>query len=204
MKILKFSLGQLQANCYLIIKDNKCLIFDPGDSADFISEKIITLKLKPLGIFATHGHFDHILAVGELQRIFDIPFYLPKKDFFIFKRAKETADYYLKINSETVDPKKINFLINKKIKISNFLFKVIDTPGHTPGAVCYYFEEENFLLTGDTIFNNGVGRFDFSYSSKRDLKKSLNKLFKLQIKTVIYPGHGDLTTIKEEKNRNLI
>ena len=78
-------------------------------------------------------------------------------------------------------------------------FKIIKTPGHTPGSVCYYFEKEKIIFTGDTLFNRSIGRFDFSYSRKIDLADSLIALSKLPEKTVVYPGHGEATTIQAEK-----
>src|SRR3990167_3226287 len=95
MKIFTFPVGEMQANCYFIVNDDNCLIFDAGDSADFLLEEILRLKLKPLAIFATHVHFDHLMAVGEIQLSFDIPFYIAKDDLFLVKRVKETADHFL-------------------------------------------------------------------------------------------------------------
>ncbi|MEX1052336.1 MAG: MBL fold metallo-hydrolase, partial [Patescibacteria group bacterium] len=89
-KLQVFKVGALQTNCYFVIKEDKCLIFDAGDSADFILDKILELKLDPLAIFTSHGHFDHVMAVGEIQLSYDIPFYISKKDLFLLDRAKET------------------------------------------------------------------------------------------------------------------
>jgi glyoxylase-like metal-dependent hydrolase (beta-lactamase superfamily II) len=80
--------------------------------------------------------------------------------------------------------------------VSRLMFSVIFTPGHTPGSVCFYFEKEKLIFTGDTLFKDGVGRTDFSYSSRKDLENSLKKIFSLPKKTAVYPGHGGETTIK--------
>ena len=85
-------------------------------------------------------------------------------------------------------------------KIRAFKFNIIHTPGHTPSSICFYFKQEKIIFTGDTLFKRGIGRYDFSYSSKKDLKKSLKKLLKLPEDTVVYPGHGENTTIKDEKD----
>jgi glyoxylase-like metal-dependent hydrolase (beta-lactamase superfamily II) len=199
MKINKYSLGQLQANCYIVENENNCLIFDPGDSADFILNEINLKKLEPLALFITHGHFDHILAVGEIQLSFDIPLYVSKKDMFLLDRAKETADYYLGFKNEVIKPTEIKYFVSKRIKISTFIINVIETPGHTPGSVCFYFEKEKWLLTGDTLFKDGIGRYDFSYSSKKDIAQSINQLYMLPDDVIVYPGHGETTTIKNEK-----
>lgn len=205
MKIIKYPVGQLQANCYFVVEDDSCLIFDAGDSADFLLEETQRLKLTPLAIFATHGHFDHIMAVGEIQLSFDIPFYIAKEDLFLVKRARETAQYFLGQKLAIVEPKRIEDFNEGTFYVSSFTFQVLRTPGHTPGATCFYFEDKSWLLTGDTLFKGTIGRYDFSYSSKKDLYVSIHdKLFKLPDKTIIYPGHGEKTTIREENNSKTV
>src|SRR4030066_1402099 len=150
MNIYKYSLGQMQSNCYIVSFDDKCVIIDAGDSADFILNEIISKKLKPYAMLATHGHFDHLLAAGEIQLSYDIPFYISKKDSFLLKGAKETADYYLGFKNDVIQIKNIRDINSKEIKIKNLTIKVIKTPGHTPGSVCFYIEKEKLLFTGDT------------------------------------------------------
>ncbi len=207
MKVLKFSLGQLQANCYFLIKDNQCLIIDPADEASFILEELQRRKLNLVGILATHGHFDHIMAVGEIQKSFQIPFYIDKKDLFLVSRLKESAEYFLGYSPAIMPILKIkNLSIKNSLKIptsrqagKNFKFKIISTPGHTPGSCCFYFEKEKIIFTGDTLFHGSIGRHDFSYSNKDLLKKSLNYLLRLPEDIKVYPGHGEETTIKNEQ-----
>jgi len=196
MIIKKYSLGLLQTNCYFLVEDNDLILIDPGDEASFILEEIQRQKLNLIGIFATHGHFDHIGAVGEIQQSFNIPFYINQKDLFLVKRLNETAKYFLGYNPYFLPPKNIKKLNNKTFHVSRFTFDVISTPGHTPGSVCFYFEKEKLIFTGDTLFKDGVGRTDFSYSSRKDLENSLKKIFSLPKKTAVYPGHGGETTIK--------
>jgi len=203
MKINCFSLGQMQANCYFLIEDNNCLIIDPGDEADFILEKLQSQKLHLRGVMATHGHFDHVMAVGEIQKSFNVPFYISEKDMFLLDRVEKSAEYFLSHRPVILKPQKINQLkIKNSLKISNFKFEIIDTPGHTPGSLSFYFPEEKVIFTGDTLFKDGIGRYDFSYSSKKDLDNSLKELFKLPKNTIVYPGHGEETTIELEK-RNI-
>lgn len=199
MKILKYSLGQLQANCYFLIEDNNCLIIDPGDEANFILEEFQRRKLKLVGILATHGHFDHIMAVGEIQKSFNTPLYISKKDLFLINRVKKTAEYFLGYKPVVFKPKNIKFFNKKTFHISSFMFQVIQTPGHTPGSCCFYFANENIVFTGDTLFKDGIGRYDFSYSNEEDLKNSLKKIFLLPEEVIVYPGHGEETTIEKEK-----
>lgn len=202
MKTLSFSLGVLQTNCYLVVdKQNRCLIFDPGDEAVFILEEIQRRKLQPIAILATHGHFDHVMAVGEIQHSFSVPFYINEKDRFLLDRVEETAEYFLNYKPAILPIKNIkNLSIENSLKIGNWSLKIIFTPGHTPGSVCFYFEKEKILFSGDTLFKEAIGRYDFSYSSKKDLDNSLKKLLQLPPDVVVYPGHGETTTIAEARS----
>lgn len=201
MKIKKYSLGQLQTNCYFIIdENNNCVIIDPADEANFILEQIQINRLNVLAILATHGHFDHLLAVGEIQKSINIPLYISKKDLFLIDRLEETAAYFLGYKPHIIQPIKVNYLNDKRILISNFKFQILKTPGHTPGSVCFYLKKEKILFSGDTLFKNAVGRDDFSYSSKNNLIKSLKKIISLPEEVIIYPGHGEKTTIKLAKS----
>lgn len=199
MKILHFSLGQLQANCYFLIKENNCLIIDPADEASFILEELQRRNLKLVAMLATHGHFDHLMAVGEIQKSINIPLYISFKDKFLIERLEETAEYFLGYKPTILPIKNMkNLDVENSLKIENFKLKIIDTPGHTPGSCCFYFPKEKVIFTGDTLFKKGIGRYDFSYSNKGDLETSLKKIFKLPKKTIVYPGHGEKTTIAKE------
>ncbi len=197
MKIIKYSLGQLQANCYFLIDGQNGLIVDPADDAPFILEELQRQQLKLVGMLATHGHFDHVGAVGEIQLSLNVPLYIFKKDQFLIDRLNETAKYFLGYDPHFIKPKNIEFITNN-FSITDYELRIIKTPGHTPGSCSVYFKDENALFTGDTLFKEGIGRTDLSYSSKDDLKKSLKKIFKLPKGTVIYPGHGEDTMIEEE------
>lgn len=199
MKIMRFPLGQMQANCYFLIEDNQCLIIDPADDASFILEELQRRRLNLVGLLATHGHFDHVMAVGEIQLSLNVPLYIFKEDNFLINRLFETAEYFLGYKPHIIQPTNFKYLeIENSLKISNFEFQIINTPGHTPGSCCYYFKKENVLFTGDTLFKQGIGRYDFSYSNKKDLDSSLKKIFKLPGNTIVYSGHGEETTIEKE------
>lgn len=195
MEIKTFVLGELQTNCYIVISqnNNQCLIIDPADEANFISEQILRLGVKPAAIIATHGHFDHILASYELQMAFNIPFLVHEKDLFLVKNLQKNASFWTRRKIIEKSPEKIKFL--KPGNFIDFKLKVIHTPGHTPGGVCLYSKKEKILFTGDTLFTDGVGRTDLSYSSEKDLQNSLKKLSKLAPETKIYPGHGESSTL---------
>lgn len=199
MKILKYCLGQLQTNTYFLInKDNNCLIVDPADEVSFILEEIQRRRLRLIGMLATHGHFDHLMAVGEIQKTFNVPLFVSKKDLFLVKRLDETASYFLNYSTIIFPILKIRYL-NNFLKIKNYEINIINTPGHTPGSVCFYFKNENIIFTGDTLLKQNIGRWDFSYSDKKSLKKSIKKILSLPESVIIYPGHGEETTVKNEK-----
>ncbi len=185
MEIKRLRVGELQTNCYLVWnKSQDCLIIDPGDEADFITEEIINLKLKPQAILLTHGHYDHCLACLELKLNFNIPIYLDEKDNFLYQNASKSAEHW---SATKAFKQPLTTPLPKEIKLGEELIKVISTPGHTPGSVCFYAAPH--LIVGDTIFEDGVGRTDFSYSSASDLQKSINLIMSLPEDTLIYPGH---------------
>ncbi len=199
MKILTFPLGQLQANCYFVVNDKDCLIIDPADEAPFILEELQRRNFRLTGMLVTHGHFDHVMAAGEIQLSFPVPLYINSKDLFLIRRLKETAKHFLHYDPAVIEPTIIKNLENENsLKIKNFKLKIISTIGHTPGSVSYFFPGEKAVFTGDTLFRQAIGRTDLSYSSGEELAKSLVKLFQLPSDVSVYPGHGSVTTIGQE------
>lgn len=202
MEIKILILGELQTNCYLVYDQNtkQGIIIDPADDANFISEQVLSLKIVPTGIYTTHGHFDHLLAANELQLAFAIPFYVHEKDLFLVNNLAKNAAFWTKRKIIERSPKEVRPLrgqtSTRTVLGKDSPFQVIHTPGHTPGSICLHFPEENILFTGDTLFSDGVGRTDLSYSSEKDLALSLEKISKLPPKTKIYPGHGPSSTLQ--------
>lgn len=197
MQIKTLSLGQLKTNCYILYNDKNCIVVDPADDTNFISETIEKLDIKPIAIVATHGHFDHNLAAGELQLIYKVPYYIHKNDLFLLKEINSSVKYWLKINLQIFLPEKIKYLDeNTNLKLGTEKIEIIPTPGHTPGSIC--LKTTNEIFTGDTLFKGDIGRYDFSYSSKEQIKASLLSLMKLPKHLIVYPGHGETTTIGNE------
>jgi len=199
--IEKLIVGSLSTNCYLYyLKSKNCIIIDPGDDAEYIIDTISRLQLNPLAIIATHGHFDHILAVNQLKKTFGISFCCNKNDQFLVNSMKKRATRWLPRKIYEQNPK-IDINLQKNYKIEDISFTILSTPGHTPGSICLYIKKDNILFSGDTIFSEGaVGRYDFSYSNKLDLEKSIHLILQLSNQTKIYPGHGENTYVKKEKN----
>ncbi|MDO8551124.1 MAG: MBL fold metallo-hydrolase [bacterium] len=199
MKIEKLTLGQLATNCYLVYdeKSREAVVVDPADEGSFIIQRITDLHLQPKIIIATHGHFDHLLGGTEVKLAFDIPFVIHRADLEILKRTQSTAKHFLGMACDP--PPMIDKFIhdNDKISFGAEELKVIETPGHTPGSISLY--TPHFLLSGDTLFSSHVGRTDTHYGSKTTILNSIgNKLFKLPPETLVFPGHGQTTTIKAE------
>lgn len=196
--VRRLPVGQLQTNCYLVIDESKCIIIDPGDDADYIQRIIADEGVQPLTIVATHGHYDHILAVSELKLAYGIPFLMHKKDEFLLSRMNASAKRFSKIKSDP--PPKVDQYLTKdfKLTITHYSLFIIHTPGHTPGSISLYNKETKSVFVGDLIFDGGgVGRTDFAYSSSDDLKNSVKKILKFPPKTKVYSGHGNETTIKK-------
>lgn len=211
MQIKKFSLGALQTNCYLVWDSGEGVIIDPADTGEFIAEKIHDLKFTPKAVIATHGHFDHILGAGELQMIINAPFFINKNDMSLLEKMNQSASHWLRQSITKPPPNKIQFLKeNDLIHCGEVNFRVITTPGHTPGSISLYTKTalrnqktRSLLFSGDTLFSGAIGRTDFSYSDKKQLDVSLNKLFNLPKQTVVFPGHGEKTIIEQETNEKI-
>ncbi len=202
MEIRKLVTGQLQTNCYLVYddQDSDVIIIDPGDDADYITRIIEDLDKKPSKIIATHGHFDHVLAVTELKLAYDIPFLIHKNDEFLLKRLQSSAKHFLGVKTNQAPIVDKYLKENDEIKAGKYILKVIETPGHTPGGISLYCKKAKILFAGDTVFEKGgIGRTDFVYANNSQLMESIQKLLKLPENTVIYTGHGNKTTIKEVK-----
>lgn len=196
--------GEVQTNCYIVAADGseKCVIMDPGDYADYILSEVNKAGYVIEAVLLTHGHFDHILAVDAIRKKTGCKIYAYEEERRLLKDPKlnvsvacgpgisENADVYLK-EGDTVDA-------------AGLSFKVIATPGHTVGSVCYYVEDEAVIFSGDTLFEMSVGRTDLPTGSTGTLIRSIKeKLFTLPDDITVYPGHGPATSIGYEKQNNM-
>lgn len=190
----------MEANSYLVWDDKKkeAVIIDPGDDADFIIQTILSRELTPKAIVATHGHFDHTMAVLELKLAFRIPFYMHKEDEFLLKRIDRTAKHFVAFDPGPPPDVEIYLKNKSHLSIGGMEFEIIHTPGHTPGSVCLHLINEKSVFVGDLIFADGhIGRSDFSYSDKNELLLSINKIKNLPKTTTVYPGHGEAFIIED-------
>ena len=189
MDIKRIECGLLGANAYVI--DGKYLV-DPGDDIDKLRRAIP----KPEAIFLTHGHFDHMLGAEIMQQESGAAVYLHVADAGML-----TDEYLSAYNADYCRLKQPENIVRSDYPDKICGFKVLHTPGHTPGCVCLYNEEEKVLFSGDTLFRAGYGRYDLPGGNVQELVKSLNMLPTLPGDTKVYPGHGDMTTIEEECRR---
>ena len=204
LRIKTCVLGAVSTNCYILYNNasKEAVIVDPGDNAPYIMNMCRELGVTPAAIALTHGHFDHILAAPELCRSFHIPVYASAGEDAML------ADTSLNL-SGTCDSEPTSFHADELLRdgqeftLLGLTWNVIATPGHTSGSVCYYIPQEGVLLAVDTLFADSYGRTDLPTGSSAQLVASiLDKLFALPDDTMVYPGHGESTTIGHEKQYN--
>ncbi|MEN6520903.1 MAG: MBL fold metallo-hydrolase [Armatimonadota bacterium] len=204
MKIQALVVGQLAANCYLVIDDatNAAVIIDPGDAPEEIEATVLAAGADVKYILFTHGHPDHVFSAGEIQKVFDVDVLMHEADVPQFDAYQNLIADLFGI-SRYIQPRLGKFLNDgDAIRIGETELKAIHTPGHSPGGLC--FINNNVTFTGDTLFAGGVGRTDLLDGSLDDLTLSIHrKLLILPDDTIIYPGHGPSSTIGAEKAGNI-
>jgi len=195
----KITVGKWNVNTYFIIKNYESWIIDPGDEFNRINEFLISEKLKIKGILVTHAHFDHIGAVQELRKTYNIPFYLHSKE----KKNLLKANFYKAFvggdKNKIIIPEIDIYLDNVKyLELSDTKIEIIHTPGHSAGEMS--FVVDNNIFIGDLIIGKNAGRSDLPYADNVLLKNSINLLFEKYNGYTAYPGHGEKFII----NKNFI
>ena len=207
LKIGRMVIGAVQTNCYFVYDEEQqgaekdAIVFDAADQGATIYERLKTKGFRVAGILLTHAHFDHIWGVQELRARSGAKVYAYEGE----RPLCESADLNVSADVGRACTVKPNQYVKdgEEITIAGMTCKVIATPGHTIGSCCYYFEEAGILLSGDTLFEESVGRSDLPTGSTGELVRSVKeKLFVLPDETKVYPGHGDATTIGHEKQYN--
>lgn len=193
--------GDIQENAYLIYMEGRddCVLVDPGD--DYIKLKNALGPRRLAAILLTHGHFDHIMAVGELARDTSASVYIAEEDIEILNDPRLNGLYSLMGRDDMPGPAIEARPFGEKLSAAGMEFEVIPTPGHSRGSVCLRVTGEDLLFTGDTLFKAGFGRMDLYGGEQRAMILSLKKLLALPPELKVYPGHGPSTTIGTERSR---
>lgn len=203
--IRSYVVGLAQENCYFISNTKKeTLIIDPGDQGMALVKELRKNHLKPLAILLTHTHFDHIGGIEDIRSQFDIPVYVHEKEqHWLQKPTLNGSAKYQEIPNIIVE--KADEIIQKEgsYSIGDFTFDVLHTPGHSPGSITFSFKDEGFAIVGDTLFEGSIGRTDLIEGSEKVLLQAIKqKIFSLDEQTIIYPGHGNSTTVEKERAMN--
>lgn len=203
LKIVRIVMGMCQTNCYFVYEEGKdrVLLFDPADKGSYIYSALKDKGFTVGAILLTHGHFDHIWGVEEIRELSGAKVYAYEKEKELCEDASLNvskgagracvvkADQYVKDGGEITE--------------AGITCRLLATPGHTSGSCCYYFEADKILISGDTLFQESVGRTDLPTGSMGTLVRSVkDKLFPLPDEVKVYPGHGEATTIGHEKKYN--
>lgn len=203
LKIGRIVMGMCQTNCYFVYEEGKdrVLLFDPADKGSYIYSALKDKGFTVGAILLTHGHFDHIWGVEEIRELSGAKVYAYEKEKELCEDASLNvskgagracvvkADQYVKDGGEITE--------------AGITCRLLATPGHTSGSCCYYFEADKIMISGDTLFQESVGRTDLPTGSMGTLVRSVkDKLFPLPDEVKVYPGHGEATTIGHEKKYN--
>lgn len=187
MKIQSRACGDYGTNCYIVEIDGKSLIIDPGQDA---VEWVQKTAINPIAILNTHGHFDHVWSNAALQQAYTIPLYVPQDDVFML--GNDPFGYGTPPSVPDVRVKG-----NETFDIASIRVQFLHFPGHTPG--CSAIVIGNVMFSGDFIFQNSIGRYDFPYSNAVQMKESLERFLTLEENLKVYPGHGSSTTVFHEQ-----
>ena len=200
MERTTIQVGTFEVNCSILSENGKAWIVDPGQDAQRIIKLLSEKQLTPVAVLLTHAHFDHIGAIPALQQAYpDLKVYVHKNDAKVITHPLNQLppDY-----PPVAAPKNL-VAFETDAKLDGLAdLAILETPGHTPGGVCYHFKPQHLLLSGDTLFAGSVGRTDLPGGDMATLMDSLGKLTALPDDTLVVPGHGPFTTIADEKAGN--
>lgn len=199
MKVYKIAAGVYAANCYIVVDDatSEAMIIDPGGSADELIDFIEKNKFKLKYIILTHGHADHIGGVKEIEEHFDVPIMAHGNEEKLLTDPGKNLSSRMFQQPIEIHP---TILLNEgdKFNLGGLVVDILHTPGHTEGGMCIKIAGN--LFTGDTLFKNSLGRSDLHGGNGDELIDSIrNKLLVLDDDTIVWPGHGEESTIGEER-----
>ncbi len=194
MEIMRFSLGSLRSNCYVVFEDKRAFIIDPGYESDEVIRFIKKNELNVEAIYITHGHPDHVGGVKQMKDTFNCMVYAPLKDrIWMGKTTYNQIGYEIPVDHFVVDQEILCFIGHE--------FTVYETPGHSEGSTVLH--TDHILFSGDTLFYQSIGRTDIPLSDSKVIYQSIKRIYQLfDEDTIVYPGHGRSTDIGHEKKFN--
>lgn len=202
INIKKIVVGAFEVNCWIVWDESKqAIVIDPGADADKIEKAIEENGLSVAAYLLTHGHADHISALADISHKISAEIGIHPNDAkWAFTPQNSIPPFY----PQPATPTKIDrsFEDKQTWQDGDLNYEIIDTPGHTPGGVCFYFPAEKLLFCGDTLFKGSAGRTDLPGGDSRVLANSLKKLKQLPGETKVYSGHGPDSTIEHEIKTN--
>lgn len=200
MKISSLSLGLVETNVYFIENDTSVILVDPANDSDLIIKKLNQINKKLVAVLLTHGHFDHIAALDDIIEKYNVPVFMHKSEFdFLTNTTKNGSEKFKQYGlPNVISHATPQSLEEGDANVADFNFKVLHTPGHSPGSLTFVFNE--FAVVGDTLFKQGIGRTDLYKGDHETLVNSiLDKLFELDDDLPLFPGHGPYTTVEDEQ-----
>ncbi len=200
--IIRLPIGMLGSNTYLLYDEEsrESAIIDPGGETAPLFEKIKDRRLDVRYLLNTHAHFDHIAANAEVSARYEVPLGLHPADEELLIRGGGAARWDIAY-VPSPEPS-LSLTDGKALKLGALTLEVVHTPGHTPGSICLYIPQEGAMLTGDTLFPGSVGRTDLPGGDARQLTESLRRILTFPPETTLYAGHGEKTTLAQERRSN--
>jgi glyoxylase-like metal-dependent hydrolase (beta-lactamase superfamily II) len=205
LKVLTIPTAPIEENCYIAYDEEskEALVIDPGNEGEKILSLLKGEDLKVQTILLTHGHWDHIGAVEELRRKLEVPVQIHGDDASMLTDSRQNLYAFMSGGRMEGEPADKVFREGAVFACGAYSFKVIHTPGHTPGGCCFYCQEAGVLFSGDSLFAEEIGRCDFPGGSLSSLVGSLKeKILCLPEETKVYPGHGPATRVGWERLHN--
>jgi glyoxylase-like metal-dependent hydrolase (beta-lactamase superfamily II) len=203
MRIQTVVVGPFEANCCILWRNGgPALVIDPGSEPDAIRAALDRERLSVGAYLLTHGHVDHVSALEELHSWQPAPIRIHADDLpWTFTEENAMPPFYPAPRSPASELDPLSG--DASLQEAGIEYRVVATPGHTPGSVCFFFPDPGILVSGDTLFAGSVGRTDLPGGSVRALRRSLDRLAQFPDDTCVYPGHGPQTTIRAEKETNM-
>lgn len=196
-RVETYPLGIYQANCYLLWKDDHVVMVDPGGQSERLLQYLLDKEAKVDAILLTHGHFDHIGGVDYFASHFSCPVFIDEADEIMLQDTILNGS--IPGRESIVNTSVQNYKVGKNM-VGNFVFEAIFAPGHSHGCTMLRFDD--ILFSGDVLFQGTIGRTDLAVSDPKAMDESLMMIKKLNVNLIVYPGHGDKTTLKEELQYN--